>query len=139
MHTISVRVSGDDYALITAFAATQGLSRGAVFLDLLDLLRPQMQNVLRLSEAAKTLMPASKEEIRRAIDLANAEIVPKAAEVMLAFNELMESVEGASAPQGDGSPSMGDGGGGPPSSNTGVRSGRGRGVSGSGKGRGYAI
>lgn len=143
---VNVALTQQDYDLLTAFAASQGVSRASVLVELWQMAAPVMARVLKLMQEAERAKASVKEGIREAAIEAEARVMPLHREMLLNLDMFEEAIRdviveagGISDPAGVGggvrsaTPPTDDGEGRtnePPSSNTGVRFPEGRGVAG---------
>lgn len=136
---VNVSLDDDDYALLTAFAASQGVSRSSVLAELWKTAAPVMARVLKLVQEAQKAKESVKKGIFEAAVEAESKLQPLHREALLNLDMFEEAVKGAlleaagcDEAAGDAHSAAADGAaqvGQPPSSNTGVRFRKGRGVS----------
>ncbi len=135
---VNVAMDQGDYDLLSAFAASQGVSRASVLVELWQMAAPVMARVLKLVEEVERAKASVKKGIIEAAFEAEAKVLPLHREALLnldmfeeAVREVLREAAGVDESGGEqrgGTPTVSAAPVEPPSSNTGVRSGGGRGV-----------
>lgn len=83
------------YDLLKRLAALQGVSMAALVTDMLEEFYPVMERVCVVLEAAKQAQASTKQGLREAVALAEAELMPLANATLSQFDLFMDRVEGA--------------------------------------------
>jgi len=114
---VNVAMDQADYDLLSAFAASQGVSRASVLVELWQMAAPVMARVLKLVEEAQRARESVRDGIREAAIEAQASMLPLQREAFLNLDLFEEAVRDAireAAGVAD------DGGGGAPATGGGV-------------------
>lgn len=109
---VNVAMDQADFDLLSAFAASQGVSRASVLVDLWQMAAPVMARVLKLVEEANRARESVKDGIREAAMEAQAKMTPLQREAFLNLDLFEEAVrdairEAAGVADGGGVPACG--------------------------------
>lgn len=113
---VNVAMDQADYDLLSAFAASQGVSRASVLVELWQMAAPVMARVLKLVEEAQRARESVRDGIREAAIEAQASMLPLQREAFLNLDLFEEAVRDAIREAGVAD----DGGGGAPATGGGV-------------------
>lgn len=89
---VAVTMEQEEYEMLSAFAARQGMSRGAVLRDLWLMASPVMVRVLKLLEEAERAKDSVRDGIRQAAIDAEAQMMPMAREALSNFDLFEEAI-----------------------------------------------
>ena len=87
---VNVTLTMQQYDLVSRLAKSQGRSRSAVLLELLETVTPVLQRVVVITEAAQRVQAQAKEGFRESAERAEAAILPQVTEAMGQFDLLVE-------------------------------------------------
>lgn len=109
---VNVAMDQADFDLLSAFAASQGVSRASVLVELWQMAAPVMARVLKLVEEAQRARESVKDGIREAAMEAQAKMTPLQREAFLNLDLFEEAVrdairEAAGVADGGGGPARG--------------------------------
>lgn len=79
---VNVTMNQDDYDLLSAFAARQGVSRSEILVDLWQMAAPVMARILKLLEEAERAKESVRDGIRQAAAEAELQMMPLAREAL---------------------------------------------------------
>lgn len=105
---VNVTMGEEEYALLTAFAARQGMSRGAVLMELWRDAMPVMARILKLLEEAEMARDSVREGIRDAAISAELEMMPLARQTLANLDLFEDAVRKAIAGTGGAGDAAGD-------------------------------
>lgn len=89
---VNVAMDQADFDLLSAFAASQGVSRASVLVDLWQMAAPVMARVLKLVEEAERAKASVKDGIREAAIQAEARVQPLHREMLLNLDLFEEAI-----------------------------------------------
>ena len=89
---VNVTMNQDDYDLLSAFAARQGVSRSEILVDLWQMAAPVMARVLKLLEEAERAKESVRDGIRQAAAEAEMQMMPLAREALANLDLFEEAI-----------------------------------------------
>ena len=92
---VNVTMNQDDYDLLSAFAARQGVSRSEILVDLWQMAAPVMARVLKLLEEAERAKESVRDGIRQAAEEAELQMMPLAREALANLDLFEEAIRQA--------------------------------------------